>query len=86
MDKEKYEIAKIIRSEIEDLQCELKSLDGSHWTDGVEIMVKTGYSDIGRDLTARASFNGIVGTAIGNAVKAVVECRIQQLEKQFNEL
>lgn len=86
MDIEKYEIAHILRSEIKDLQLELKSLDGSYWTEGVEINVKTGYSDMGRDLTARANFNGIVGTAIGNAVKAVVECRIQQLEKQFNDL
>lgn len=86
MEKEKYEIAKIITSEIEDLKRELKSLDGSQWTSGVQLEVKTGYSDMGRDLTARATFNGIVGTAIGNAVRAIVENRISQLEKQFNDL
>lgn len=86
MDREKYEIAKIITSEIEDLKRELKSLDGSQWTSGVQLEVKTGYSDMGRDLKARATFNGIVGTAIGNAVRAIVENRISQLEKQFNDL
>lgn len=86
MDKEKFEIAKIIISEIEDLKSELKSLEGSCWTQGVKLEVKTGYSDMGRDLTARATFNGIVGTAVGNAVRSIVENRISQLEKQFNDL
>lgn len=86
MDREKYEIAKIITSEIEDLKRELKSLDGSQFTSGVQLEVKTGYSDIGRDLKARANFNGIVGTAIGNAVRTIVENRISQLEKKFNDL
>lgn len=86
MEREKYETAKIIISEIEDLKIELKSLDRSLWTSGVLLEVKTGYSDMGGDLKARATFNGIVGTAIGNAVRAIVENRISQLEKQFNDL
>ena len=86
MDKEKFERAKLITNEIEDLKSQLKSLEGSHWDRGVIIEVKTGYSDMGRDLHARANFDYVVGIAIGMSVCTIVENRIKKLEDEFNAL
>lgn len=86
MDKEKFERAKMITNEIEDLKSQLKSLDKSHWDKGVIIEVKTGYSDIGRDLHARANFDNVVGLAIGMSVRTIVENRINKLEDEFKSL
>lgn len=86
MDKEKFERAKLITNEIEDLKSQLKSLEGSHWDKGVIIEVKTGYSDMGRDLHARANFDGVVGLAIGMDVRTIIENRINKLEDEFKSL
>lgn len=86
MDKEKFERAKMITNEIEDLKRQLKSLDKSHWDKGVIIEVKTGYSDMGRDLHARANFDNVVGLAIGMSVHTIVENRINKLEDEFKSL
>ena len=86
MDKEKYKRARIIDSEINELKKELKSLEGSHWDKGVIIEVKTGYSDMGRDLHARSTFDEEVGSRLGDAVRTIVENRIKELEYEFNAL
>ena len=86
MDKEKFERAKMITDEIEDLKSQLKSLDKSHWDKGVIIEVKTGYSDMGRDLHARANFDNVVGLAIGMSVRTIVDNRINKLEDEFKSL
>lgn len=86
MDKEKFERAKLITDEIEDLKSQLKSLEGSHWDKGVIIEVKTGYSDMGRDLHARANFDDVVGLAIGMSVRTIIENRINKLEDEFKSL
>lgn len=86
MEKEKFERAKLITNEIEDLKSQLKSLEGSQWDKGVIIEVKTGYSDMGRDLHARANFDDVVGLAIGMSVRTIVENRIKKLEDEFNAL
>ena len=86
MDKEKFERAKLITNEIEDLKRQLKSLDKSHWDKGVIIEVKTGYSDRGRDLHAIANFDNVVGLAIGMSVRTIVENRINKLEDEFKSL
>lgn len=86
MDQEKFERAILIANEIEDLKSQLKSLEGSHWDKGVIIEVKTCYSDMGRDLHARANFDKEVGSRIGAAVRTIVENRIKELEDEFESL
>lgn len=86
MDKEKFERAKLIANEIEDLKSELKSLEGARWTQGVNLKVKTGYLDMGMDLHARANFDKEVGRRIGGAVRTIVENRIKELEEEFKSL
>lgn len=86
MDKEKFERAKLITNEIEDLECQLKSLDKSYWDEGVIIAVKTGYSGMGIDLHAIANFDNVVGLAIKMSVHAIVKNRIKRLEDEFKSL
>lgn len=86
MDKEKFKRARSIDFEIHELKKELKSLEGSCWDKGVLIEVRTGYSDMGRDLHARATFDKEVGSRIGDAVRTIVENRIKELEEEFKSL
>lgn len=86
MDKEKFERASSIYVEMRELKNGLKSLEGSYWDKGVRIEVRTGYSDMGRDIHAKADFDKEVGSRIGDAVRTIVENRIKELEEEFKSL
>lgn len=85
MNVEKFAEALKIKSERDHLEAELHSLKGGRWNE-VQIELKTGYCDMGSDITRRATFKDDVAMEICEAIDNIVKAHIARFEKQFNEL
>ena len=85
MDKEKYERAVEIRSKIYSLQKNLEDLKGGYW-DKTRIELKTGYSDMGMDFTASTTFDEEIGNELRIFILDTIKNKINDLEKEFEEL
>lgn len=86
MELSNFKIAEKLQLEISELKEQLKYIDEGAWRLGVELVLKTGYSDMGRDYTTKAAFKENIASEICQAVKYVVSRRIEALEKEFKEL
>lgn len=86
MELSNFKIAEKLQLEINELKEQLKHIDEGSWRLGVKLVLKTGYSDMGRDHTTTAAFNGNITREICQAVKDVVSRRIEALEKEFKEI
>ena len=85
MDLEKYEKAIEIKGEIYSLQQNLEDLKGGYW-DKVRIELKTGYSDMGMDLTRSTTFHDEIGYQIRDFINDMINNKIAELEKEFEAL
>ena len=85
MDTEKFNSAIDLRGKIDRLNNNLFDLKGGQW-DEIKIELKTGYSDMGRDLTCKTTIKGKIGWEIEAAIKKIITEHIDELEAQFNEL
>lgn len=85
MDLEKYERAVEIRGEIYSLQQNLEDLKGGYW-DKVRIELKTGYSDMGMDLTRSTTFHDEIGYQIRDFINDTIKKKINDLEEEFEAL
>lgn len=85
MEQEKYDKAVVIKSRIYDLKKNLKDLSNGHW-DKVEITLKTGYSDMGRDIECSTTFDEEISYKIGEFVKGLIDKQISELEQEFEAL
>lgn len=85
MDVEKFNSAIDLRGKIDCLNNNLSDLKRGLWNE-VKIELKTGYSDMGRDLTCKTTINGEIGWKIEAAIKKIITEQIDELEAQFNEL
>ena len=85
MDIDKYNEAVKIKDEIDDLESELKRMKQSLCND-IKIELKTGYADMGRDLTNTVRFQGDTAVEIYKAISDIIKGRLAQLEQQFDEL
>lgn len=85
MDKEKYEKAVNIRGRIFSLQRNLEDLKGGHW-DKTRIELKTGYSDMGMDITRSTVFDEEIGYKIHDFINDTIKKKINDLEKEFENL
>ena len=85
MDVEKFNSAIDLRGKIDCLNKNLSDLKRGLW-DEVKIELKTGYSDMGRDLTCKTTIEGQIGWEIEAAIKKIITEQIDKLEAQFNEL
>lgn len=85
MDLEKYERAVEIRGEIYSLQQNLEDLKGGYW-DKVRIELKTGYSDMGMDLTRSTTFHDEIGYQIRDFINDTIKKKINDLEEEFENL
>lgn len=75
MDKEKYERAVEIKGKIFSLQRNLEDLKGGYW-DKTRIELKTGYSDMGMDITRSTVFDEEIGYKIGDFIMTRLRKRL----------
>ena len=85
MEQEKYDKAVAIKNKIYGLKNNLKDLSDGHW-DKVEITLKTGYSDMGRDIERSTTFDEEISYKIGKFVKTLIDKQISELEQEFEAL
>ena len=85
MDWEKYEKAVQLRGEIYSLQQNLEDLKGGCW-DKTRIELKTGYSDMGMDLTRSTVFDEEIGYKIRDFINDTIKSKIAELENEFENL
>ena len=85
MDWEKYEKAVKIRGEIYSLQQNLEDLKGGYW-DKVRIELETGYSDMGMKINRSTVFDKEIGNELRIFILDTIKNKINNLEKEFEEL
>ena len=85
MDLEKYKRAVEIKGKIYSLQKNLEDLKGGHW-DKTRIELKTGYSDMGMDLTRSTVFEEEIGYKIRDFINDIIKKKIAELENEFENL
>lgn len=86
MELSTFKIAEEINCKKEDLKEQLKSLNHGSWHLGVEIKLKTGYAEMGRDLTTTVKFEKDISVEICAAIKKIIDRHIDALDKEFKEL
>lgn len=85
MKEEKYKRAVEIKDKIYSLQQNLEDLKGGYW-DKVRIELKTGYSDMGMDLTRSTTFHDEIGYQIRDFINDTIKKKINDLEEEFENL
>ena len=85
MEEEKYKRAVEIKDKIYSLQKNLEDLKGGHW-DKTKIELKTGYSDMGMDITRSTVFEEEIGYKIRDFINGIIGNKIAELEKEFKSL
>lgn len=85
MNIEKYNVAVKIQDERDSLELAQKRMKNG-LCDEIKIELKTGYADMGRDITFNVKFKGDIAMDIYMAIDNILIKRIAQLEQQFNEL
>lgn len=85
MKEENYKRAVEIKSKIYSLQKNLEDLKGGYW-DKMRIELKTGYSDMGMDITRSTTFDEEIGYKVGEFINNTINNRIAELEKEFENL
>ena len=85
MKEEKYKKAVEIKAKIHSLQRNLEDLKGGYW-DKTKIELKTGYSDMGMDITRSTTFDEEIGYKIRDFINDTINNKIAELEKEFESL
>lgn len=85
MKEEKYKKAVEIKEKIYSLQRNLEDLKGGYW-DKTKIELKTGYSDMGMDITRSTTFDEEIGYKIHDFINDTINNKIAELEKEFESL
>ena len=85
MEQEKYKRAVEIKDKIYSLQKNLEDLKGGYW-DKAKIELKTGYSDMGMDITRSTVFDEEIGYKIRGFIEGIINSKIAELEKEFKSL
>lgn len=86
MELSTFKIAEEINCKKENLKKQLESLNNGSWSLGVKIGLKTGYADMGCDLTTTAEFEKDISVEICAAIKNIIARHIDALDKEFKEL
>ena len=86
MELSNFKIAEKIQLEISELKEQLNHIDKGAWRLGIELVLKTGYSDSGLEHITTAEFKEDITSEICQAVKDIVSRRIEALGKEFKEL
>ena len=85
MEEEKYKRAVEIKDKIYSLRKNLEDLKGGYW-DKTKIELKTGYSDMGMDITRSTVFEEEIGYKIRDFINGIIGNKIAELEKEFKSL
>ena len=85
MEQEKYKRAVEIKGKIFSLRKNLEDLKGGYW-DKTKIELKTGYSDMGMDITRSTVFEEEIGYKIRDFINGIIGNKIAELEKEFKSL
>lgn len=85
MKEEKYKRAVEIKGKISSLKENLEDLKGGFW-DKMRIELKTGYSDMGMDITCSTVFDKEIGYKVREFINDTINNKIAELEKEFENL
>lgn len=85
MKEEKYKRAVEIKGKISSLKENLEDLKGGFW-DKMRIELKTGYSDMGMDITRSTVFDKEIGYKVREFINDTINNKIAELEKEFENL
>lgn len=85
MDQKKYKRAAEIKDKIFSLQKNLEDLKGGYW-DKTYIELKTGYSDMGKNITRSTVLDEDIGYKIRDFINDIIHNKIAELEKEFENL
>ena len=85
MKEEKYKRAVEIKGKICSLKENLKDLKGGFW-DKMRIELKTGYSDMGMDITRSTVFDEEIGYKVRDFINDTINNKIAELENEFENL
>lgn len=86
MDRGKFKRAAELNSEIDCLQSELNGRRDTSPQNGLEIKVKTAYSDMGRDIERTMRLRGDIASDVWFSIREMIEKRIKELEQEFDKL
>lgn len=86
MEISQFKIAEEVYRKKEDLKEQLENLDQGYGSLGIKIEVKTGYSDMGRDITRTIKLEGDIGGEAYRAIKGVIVKNLEALDKEFKDL
>lgn len=81
-----YNKANKLRNEISYLNELLDSTEDGYPSCGLEIVVKTGYSDMGHDITRSMQTRDDLAMEIWHLVREHINGKINKLETEFEEL
>ena len=85
MKEEKYKRAVEIKGKIFSLQRNLEDLKGGYW-DKVRIELETGYSDMGMKINRSTTFDEEIGNELHDFITDTIKKKINDLEKEFENL
>lgn len=86
MTNEEYKKIASINGELSTLEDLLKTMKGCSPSSGMSIEVKTGYSDMGHDITRTIDMKNDIALDCFCAIRKVIESRLEVVQKKFDSI
>ena len=86
MTNEEYEQIASINGELSALEDLLKTMKGCSPSSGMSIEVKTGYSDMGHDITRTIKMKDDIALDCFCAIRNVIEGKLEVVQKKFDSI
>ena len=86
MTNEEYKNISSIKGELSTLEYLLKTMNGCSPSSGMSIEVKTGYSDMGHDITRTINMEDDIASDCFSEMRKVIESRLEIAQKKFDSI
>ena len=86
MTNEEYKNISRIKGELSALEDLLKTMKGCSPSSGMSIEVKTGYSDMGHDITRTINMEDDIASDCFSEMRKVIESRLEIAQKKFDSI
>lgn len=86
MKKEEFSKISRIHGELRSLEELIDKMKGCSPSSGMEVECKTGYSDMGRDITRTIKIDGDIALKCFSAMREVLEKSLIKAQKQFDAI
>lgn len=86
MEQSIFDKAQEIQDSKQELEEQLKKLKRGSWGLGIKIKLKTGYADMGRDLTVDVELEKDISVEICAAIQNIISRHIDALNVEFKKL